>query len=63
LALGQRRANSARDYLVARGTSSQRIQTISYGKNRPVAPGSNEEAWAQNRNAITSVQGFNPQGQ
>ncbi len=55
LALGQRRANAARDYLVARGVSSARINTISYGKDRPVALGDNEEAWAQNRNAITSV--------
>ncbi len=55
LALGQRRANAARDYLVARGVSSARISTISYGKDRPVALGDNEEAWAQNRNAITSV--------
>ncbi len=55
LALGQRRANAARDYLVARGVSSARVSTISYGKERPVALGSNEQAWAQNRNAITSV--------
>jgi peptidoglycan-associated lipoprotein len=55
LALGQRRANAARDYLVARGVSAGRITTISYGKDRPTALGSNEEAWAQNRNAITSV--------
>lgn len=55
LALGQRRANAARDYLVARGVSSSRITTISYGKDRPTALGDNEEAWAQNRNAITSV--------
>jgi peptidoglycan-associated lipoprotein len=56
LALGQRRANSARDYLVARGVASARITTISYGKDRPTAPGSDEQSWAQNRNAITSVQ-------
>ncbi len=55
LALGQRRANAARDYLVAKGTASARISTISYGKNRPTALGSDESAWAQNRNAITSV--------
>lgn len=55
LALGQRRANAARDYLVARGVSSARITTISYGKERPTALGSDEQAWAQNRNAITSV--------
>ena len=55
LALGQRRANAARDYLVAQGVNSSRISTISYGKARPTALGDNEEAWAQNRNAITSV--------
>ena len=57
LALGQRRANAARDYLVARGTNSGRISTISFGKDRPIALGDNEEAWRQNRNAITSVGG------
>lgn len=56
LALGQRRANAARDYLVAHGVSSSRITTISYGKERPVAVGSDEQAYAQNRNATTSVQ-------
>lgn len=55
LALGQRRANAARDYLVARGVPSGRLSTISYGKNRPTALGSDEQAWAQNRNAITAV--------
>ncbi|MBV9812999.1 MAG: peptidoglycan-associated lipoprotein Pal [Acetobacteraceae bacterium] len=56
IALGQRRANAARDYLVARGVSSGRITTISYGKDRPTALGDDEQAWQQNRNAITSVQ-------
>ncbi len=56
LALGQRRANAAQDYLAARGVSASRIRTISYGKDRPTALGDNEQAWAQNRNAITSVQ-------
>lgn len=55
IALGNRRANAARDFLVARGVSAGRITTISYGKDRPTALGSNEQAWAQNRNAITSV--------
>jgi peptidoglycan-associated lipoprotein len=55
LALGQRRANAARDYLVARGVPGARISTISYGKDRPTAMGDNEQAWAQNRNAITAV--------
>ena len=61
LALGQRRANTARDFLVARGVAPTRVQTISYGKDRPVALGSDSQAYAQNRNAITSVQGQNPQ--
>lgn len=55
LALGQRRANSSRDYLVARGVAGSRISTISYGKDRPTAMGDNEQSWAQNRNTITSV--------
>jgi peptidoglycan-associated lipoprotein len=55
IALGQRRANAARDYLVAKGVSSSRITTISYGKDRPTALGDDEQAWSQNRNAITSV--------
>jgi peptidoglycan-associated lipoprotein len=56
LALGQRRANAARDYLLARGVSGARISTISFGKDRPAVVGSNEEAWAQNRRAVTVVQ-------
>jgi peptidoglycan-associated lipoprotein len=55
IALGQRRANAARDTLVALGVSGARIQTISYGKDRPAVLGSNEEAWAQNRRAVTVV--------
>jgi peptidoglycan-associated lipoprotein len=55
LALGNRRAKAAKDFLVAKGVSASRITTISYGKDRPTALGDNEEAWAQNRNAITSV--------
>lgn len=55
IALGQRRANAARDLLVAQGVAAGRITTISFGKDRPTALGSNEQAWAQNRNAITSV--------
>ncbi len=61
LALGQRRADTARDFLVAQGVAASRISTISYGKDCPVASGHDEAAWAQNRNAITSVVGFNPQ--
>jgi peptidoglycan-associated lipoprotein len=55
LALGQRRANAARDVLVASGVASARISTISYGKDRPAALGSDEGAWAQNRRAVTVV--------
>lgn len=55
LALGQRRANSAASYLKAKGVAGARMTTISYGKDRPTAQGSDEQAWAQNRNAITSV--------
>ena len=55
LALGQRRANADRDYLVAHGIARGRIETISYGKSRPIDPASTPEAWTQNRNAITSV--------
>ncbi len=55
LALGDRRANAAASYLRAKGVATGRMTTISYGKDRPTAQGSNEQAWAQNRNAITSV--------
>ena len=53
LALGERRANSAKNYLVSIGIPANRIRTVSYGKERPVALGSNESAWAQNRRAAT----------
>ena len=49
MALGERRANSVRDYMVANGISSMRIETISYGEERPVAYGSGEANWAENR--------------
>ncbi|HEX4736612.1 MAG TPA: peptidoglycan-associated lipoprotein Pal [Allosphingosinicella sp.] len=55
LALGDRRANAVKDYLQAKGIPAARMTTISYGKERPVALGSNEEAWAQNRRAVTVV--------
>jgi peptidoglycan-associated lipoprotein len=55
LGLGQRRAKAARDMLVAKGVSASRINTISNGKEKPVALGSDEQAWAQNRNATTVV--------
>ncbi|MBM3952951.1 MAG: peptidoglycan-associated lipoprotein Pal [Rhodospirillales bacterium] len=55
LALGERRANSTKTFLISQGIAADRIRTISYGKERPTALGSNEAAWAQNRNTITSV--------
>ena len=53
LALGERRASAARDYLVAKGVDGSRIRIVSYGKERPAAVGSNEEAWAKNRRSVT----------
>jgi peptidoglycan-associated lipoprotein len=55
LALGERRANAAKNYLVGLGVAASRITTVSYGKERPVALGSNEAAWAQNRRAVSVV--------
>ena len=55
LALGERRANSVKDYLVSLGVNPARLKTISYGKERPVALGSNEAAWGQNRRGVTRV--------
>ena len=51
IALGQRRANAARDYLVAKGVATARITTISYGKERPECTGHDEACWAKNRRA------------
>lgn len=53
LALGERRANAAKNYLASLGVDPARISTISYGKERPAALGSDEQAWAQNRRAVT----------
>ena len=55
LALGERRAQAAKNVLVASGIPGSRISTISYGKERPIVVGSNEDAWAQTRVAITPV--------
>ncbi|THD35565.1 MAG: peptidoglycan-associated lipoprotein Pal [Sphingomonas sp.] len=55
LALGDRRANAAKNYLAAKGIDPSRITTISYGKERPIALGSDEASWAQNRRAVTIV--------
>ena len=56
LALGERRANAAKQFLVAQGIPAQRIQTISYGKERPDPVGSDEAAWSRNRRAVTELQ-------
>ena len=55
LALGERRATSAKNYLVSLGVASVRISTISYGEEKPLDPSHNEEAWAKNRGAHTLV--------
>ena len=55
LALGDRRATAAKNYLVADGISAGRVKTISYGKERPAVLGHNETAWAQNRRGVTVV--------
>lgn len=55
LALGERRANSAKNYLVSLGVDTNRIRVVSYGKERPVALASNAEAWAQNRRAASII--------
>ena len=53
LALGERRANAVKDYLMTYGISSNRLSVISYGKERPVNSGSNPLAWSQNRRSVT----------
>jgi peptidoglycan-associated lipoprotein len=55
MALGERRANAARDYLLSQGVPSARLLVTSWGKERPVATGSDESSWAQNRRAVTVV--------
>ena len=57
LALGERRANAAREFLISQGVDPARIETISYGKEKPAVLGSNEAAWAQNRRAVTTLRG------
>ncbi len=56
LALGEKRATAVRNYLVALGIQASRIQTISYGKERPAVTGSDETSWAQNRRGVLVVQ-------
>jgi peptidoglycan-associated lipoprotein len=53
LALGEKRANAAKNYLVSLGVDASRLSTVSYGKERPVALGSDEASWAKNRRAVT----------
>jgi len=53
LALGERRANAAKNYLVSLGVADSRLRTVSHGEERPVALGSDEASWAQNRRAVT----------
>jgi len=55
LALGARRANSIKDFLVAHGVSASRIETVSFGKEKPIDPGTTEEAYAKNRNGHTAI--------
>ncbi|WOR14823.1 peptidoglycan-associated lipoprotein Pal [Hyphomonas sp. FCG-A18] len=55
LALGERRASIVKNYLVSLGVDPARIQTVSYGKERPIALGANEASWAQNRNGFTQI--------
>lgn len=55
LALGERRANTAKNYLASLGVSPARMSVVSYGKERPEALGSDEQSWAQNRRAVTMV--------
>ena len=55
LALGEKRAQAVKNYLIGLGISSDRVSTISYGKERPAVVGSNDGAWAQNRRSVTIV--------
>ena len=57
LALGARRANAVKEYLVSQGVSTGRLETISYGKERPICTDSNEACWAQNRRGVTTITG------
>jgi peptidoglycan-associated lipoprotein len=55
LALGEKRASSVKDYLIASGVNSARISTVSYGKERPQVLGSNSAAWKMNRRSVTTI--------
>ena len=55
IALGERRATAAKNFLVSQGIAASRINTISYGKERPAVTGNDESAWSQNRRAVTVI--------
>ena len=55
LALGARRANAVKEYLVSLGVNTARLQTVSYGKERPICTESNEDCWAQNRRGVSTI--------
>ncbi len=57
LALGARRANAVKEYLVSQGVSTARLETVSYGKERPICTQSDESCWAQNRRGVTTITG------
>jgi peptidoglycan-associated lipoprotein len=55
LALGARRANAVKEFLVSLGVNNSRLQTVSYGKERPICTASNEDCWAQNRRGVSTI--------
>ena len=57
LALGARRANAVKEFLVSQGVSTARVETVSYGKERPVCTQSDESCWTQNRRGVTTITG------
>jgi len=57
LALGARRANAVKEFLVAQGVAAGRLETVSYGKERPICTASNEDCWAQNRRGVSVISG------
>ena len=57
LALGARRANAVKEFLVAQGVSAARLETVSYGKERPICTESNDDCWAQNRRGVSVISG------
>jgi peptidoglycan-associated lipoprotein len=57
LALGARRANAVKEYLVSQGVSAGRLETVSYGKERPICTESNEACWSQNRRGVSTITG------